>query len=87
MKFIKIKTWEQMEKEYGMDCYNEYIVCEFPFLKQMERSMPRNRIIKVKLQINNLIWRSKNGEKYYISHDMTDNSEIFYSYTIYGKLI
>ena len=41
---VKIKTWEQMEQEFGLDDEGD-IPCEGNFLPEMERMMPEDRII------------------------------------------
>jgi hypothetical protein len=45
MKRVKIKTWEQMEEDFGLTKYGS-INCEMKFTKEMERSLPKDRIIE-----------------------------------------
>ena len=58
--WYKIKTWEEMKKEFG-NTRGGNIDCEGTFTIDMEKEMPRNRIIKVE----NNSW-----SKYNISSDM-----------------
>ena len=49
MKKVKIKTWEKMEKEFGIDYAGGEICikCYGFFCKNMEKAMPDDRIIEV----------------------------------------
>ena len=46
MKVVKIKTWEEMEEEFGINSQGN-ILTEYTFTKYMERQMPEDRIIEV----------------------------------------
>ena len=48
-KTVKIKTWKQMEKEFGLDEDGDIEVLEdrVYFVDTMEEYMPKDRIIKV----------------------------------------
>ena len=63
MKIVKIKTWEQMEKEFGLNLLGN-IDCEYVFTSAMEEDMPLDRIIEV---IN------ENWNGWGISEDMIDS--------------
>ena len=43
---VKIKTWERMEKEYGV-CDGGAINCTGRYVDSMEKEMPPDRIIDV----------------------------------------
>jgi len=43
---VKIKTWERMESEFGLDTIND-IDCKESFNKYMEKSLPEDRIIEI----------------------------------------
>ena len=45
---VKIKTWEQMEKEDGISIWNHTLFKPLiPFNENMERDIPKNRIITI----------------------------------------
>jgi len=47
---VKIKTWEAMEKEFGL--YDDGdIPCAFGFLECMEQALPEDRVIDVRVDI------------------------------------
>ena len=46
-RLVKIKTWEQMEQEFGLTP-SRNINCEHTFIVDMEKQMPKNRIIVLK---------------------------------------
>jgi len=48
---VKIKTWEQMEKEFGLDG-DGAIACTFGFINEMEQELPEDRIIVVRVVPN-----------------------------------
>ena len=58
---VKIKTWEQMEKEFGLNpdgvipCGGDY------FTELMEKELPNDRIIVVSPMDDILIWRVPEG--------------------------
>jgi len=43
---VKIKTWEKMEKEFGLDSFGS-IDCARAFVDIMENLLPNDRIIEV----------------------------------------
>ena len=43
---VKIKTWERMESEFGLDTIND-IDCKESFNEYMEKSLPKDRIIEI----------------------------------------
>ena len=67
---VKIKTWEQMEKEFGLDQFNnldrEVIKGEavpVAFIKEMEREINKNFLDRI-LTIKNIV-RHSNEDYYY----------------------
>lgn len=46
MKKVRIKTWAELEKEFGVDNKN-YIKCDGYFTPDMECNMPESRVIEV----------------------------------------
>ena len=65
MKIVKIKTWKQMEEEFGTDLLGD-IKTEFFFTKGMEEDMPKNRIIKV--------YENDNWNGWHIDNDMIEET-------------
>ena len=62
---VKIRTWDDMEKEYGLD-YKEVIFIkedEQYFVYEMEKDLPKNRIIKTKVRVKDsrFIWDNGNN--------------------------
>ena len=47
MKLVKIKTWEQMEREFGLDENGNIPINNIFFHYIMEEEMPQNRIIQI----------------------------------------
>jgi len=43
---VKIKTWAQMEKEFGLNKRGQINTSEHVFSRDMELQMPQNRIVK-----------------------------------------
>ena len=66
---VKIKTWEAMEKKFGLDVDGD-INCEAFFTKNMEDKMPDNRIINLVHWIGNCGFWDDTGWK--ITEDMID---------------
>jgi hypothetical protein len=58
-RLVKIKTWDRMVKEFGLDNYGN-INCENEFLINMEEELPKNRIIVIERDITekgrNYLW-------------------------------
>jgi len=59
---VKIKTWEAMEKEFGI--YVGTINCDYGFTSYMEKSLPDNRIVTIEDVINNF-YQIKGHHQYY----------------------
>ena len=51
---VKIKTWEKMEKEFGLS--SGIIDCNASFTPMMEAGMPEGRIIDVNKKNGYYIW-------------------------------
>ena len=68
LKLIKIKTWDEMEKEFGLNELGE-ISCGVVFMKPMELEMPKNRIIVVNYTNHIYKW-VKHG--YFISKNVIE---------------
>jgi hypothetical protein len=62
IRLVKIKTWDQMEKEFGLTGSGS-INCTIVFTEEMEEDLPKNRIIV----LENDEWRyiSKTYDKRY----------------------
>lgn len=65
---IKIKDWEDMEREFGLDTLSD-INCKFGFTEEMENQMPDNRSIDVTIDSRGTAWMT-NLDWYAISSDM-----------------
>lgn len=67
---VKIKTWEEMEKEFGLTKFQD-IDCRRVFTKNMEKFMPEGRIIDISEHScdDYFIWLV-DGTTYDISEDM-----------------
>ena len=64
MKIVKIKTWERMEEQYGLNS-NGNILTYYTFTPSMERQMPKNRIITID--------EGSNWDGWSIDEDMIDS--------------
>jgi len=62
---VKIKTWETLEKEFGLDEEGD-INCSFFFTKDMEEELPADRIIEVEPRIDLI-----DGRKYLFENDIS----------------
>ena len=61
MKIVKIKTWDKMEQEYGLDRDGDILTpLNISFTKKMEELLPKNRIIKV----NKILEKDKYYDNY-----------------------
>ena len=75
-RLVKIKTWEQMEGEFGLDedgdIYKQNV---FVFTNIMEGLLPKNRIIKIEYSIDydEYIWKCQDYS-YYIKNDMIEEA-------------
>lgn len=67
---VLIKTWEQMEREYGING-TDSIRCAFSFTRSMENHIPTNRIIFVYNSMGILTWK-RPGHRSSISEDMIE---------------
>lgn len=48
MRKVRIKTWEEMEKKFGLDKYGDILVTgDYYFTKDMENIIPKDRIIEI----------------------------------------
>lgn len=69
---VKIKTWEEMEKEFGLDDDGDVVCCEF-FTTEMEAVMPMDRIIEVKRMTDeDTYWFEEGDNSYIITMDMIE---------------
>lgn len=68
---VKIKTWDQMEKEFGLSSSGS-IACQYKFTKEMEKIMPESRIIEINDRSRWDVTEHKIEEKdfFIISNDM-----------------
>jgi len=58
--YVKIKTWENMEKEFGVVGDDKDINCKYLFEREMEKQMPKNRIVRLEVVNENLwVWKNK----------------------------
>jgi hypothetical protein len=53
---VKIKTWEAMEAQYGLDG-PDAINCDCSFLDSMEEDLPSDRVITVTPDQGNYAWQ------------------------------
>jgi hypothetical protein len=69
---VKIKRWEQMEKEFGLTSVGD-IKCTSIFLIEMEDELPDDRIIEVIHSCGDgYVWIKGNDDWYAISNDMIE---------------
>ena len=47
MRKVRIKTWDQLGKEFGWNTDKSIVLCAEGFTKEMERRMPKDRIIEI----------------------------------------
>jgi len=67
---VKIKTWSEMEKEFGLDEVGD-INCEYSFVDIMENNLPEDRIIEtVKDDDGDPVWFTSESSGWNISNDM-----------------
>lgn len=67
MRKVRIKTWEKMEKEFGLDIAKD-INCRDTFTKIMEERIPNHRIIEIN---EDWVWKGDTRE-WFISEDMIE---------------
>ena len=65
---VKIKTWEAMEKEFGLT-YNGDIASSIQFLTSMENNLPVSRIVEVN---SDLKWIIEDNNGWCLSYEMID---------------
>lgn len=69
---VKIKTWDAMKEEFGLDAYSA-IACTGRFVKEMEGKIPDDRIIEIKRKrYNNLHEWWIDGYSWVITPDMIE---------------
>ena len=69
---VKIKSWDKMEDEFGLD-YFMNINCNEVFVYSMENLLPEDRIIEVTpVEDNNIYSWHVNGNEWNISNDMIE---------------
>ena len=81
MKVVKIKTWDKMEQEYGLDRDGDILTSlDILFSKEMEELLPKNRIIKINKitrehiyydEVEEYLWKIY-GEELLINPDMIE---------------
>ena len=62
---VRIKTWEQMEKEFGVDNVGD-IKCKETFNTYMEEQLPKDRIIEIEKDENNTLKIFNNVHDWYV---------------------
>ena len=70
---VKIKTWEAMEKEFGLDGLGD-IQCKRSFTKRMEEVMLKDRIVELDEVDGIYLWYSGDFFPYVISSDMIEKT-------------
>ena len=63
---VKIKTWKEMEKEFGLNNF-ESINCDFCFIKEMEEKLNEkfpNRILTIESIIKNCYYMKNMSSLY-----------------------
>ena len=71
---VKIKSWDKMEKEYGLNRRGD-IDTYHSFTKDIEKELPKDRIIEVEedYRYNTYIWHREDAfYDRYISKDMIE---------------
>lgn len=58
---VKIKTWDKMEEEFGLDPCDD-INCNSTFVSSMEEEMPEDRVIEVIKSGNSYHWTTGENE-------------------------
>jgi hypothetical protein len=71
---VKIKTWEAMKKEFGLDRDGDIRmgITNLSYLKTMEKSMPNNRIIQVYKTLNGYYRWDLVGDYWNITNNMIE---------------
>ena len=75
IKVVKIKTWDKMVIAYGLSDDKTFIKTEKAFSRFMEAIIPENRIIKVQIDNNDILWRfdvDDFNDVLFISEDMIE---------------
>lgn len=66
---VRIKTWDQLVEEYGMDEYEPDVEAGFP--EMLEEDIPEDRVIEI--DMTKMVWiDSDGGMKWNISEDMIE---------------
>ncbi len=72
-KTVKIKTWEQMEKEFGLDEVFGDIACRCSFVKEMEWAITKDRIIEIYEIDEHFYWEEGlESNEWEITNDMIE---------------
>ena len=66
---VKIKTWDEMEEEFGTDVRGDILV-PYGFIMDMEFYMPENRVIEVMKGDKYHLWYINMRKRYKISKEM-----------------
>ncbi len=66
---VRIKTWEAMEEEFGLDDDGD-INNKYSFVDMMEEVIPEDRIIEVEEDEDIYLWDC--DSQWYISKDMVE---------------
>jgi hypothetical protein len=72
-RVVQIKTWEDMQKEFGLDFFDD-IACAEIFTRAMEEELPSDRLLEVEGDIEGVrpvfTWKASRG--WSISSDMIE---------------
>ena len=71
MPLVKIKTWDKMKSEYGLEEGRIPITNELSFCKDMENDLPDNRIIEID---ENNEYNNNNWNIWYIHEKMIEKT-------------
>jgi len=69
----KIKTWNNMKKEFGIDDATGGIQTKFIFTPEMEAKMPKDRIVEISMGTDKLSCTVLDGCMYFISKEMVES--------------
>jgi hypothetical protein len=76
--YVKIKTWDEMEKEYGLNKYGG-INTKYNFTKKIEKILPEDRIIKISQKVLDaedvLYYWKLEDDIFFMSKDMIINDK------------
>jgi predicted RNase H-like HicB family nuclease len=72
-RVVQIKTWEDMQKEFGLDFFDD-IACAEIFTRAMEEELPSDRLLEVEGDVEGVhpvfTWKASRG--WSISSDMIE---------------